>query len=235
MEKLLNGESITVELDEQIVFNQINRKKNAIWSLLLASGYLKAEKKEIESTTAHVVYKLKITNLEVKVMFQNMITDWFEPSGDAADEFTKSLIDGDIKAMNYFMNKIALTTFSYFDTANKPSEYDEPEKFYHGFVLGLMVGQRKNYVVKSNRESGFGRYDIMMIPKDIKNKTFKAIVIEFKVHDSENETGLKATVEAALKQIEEKKYDEELLQLGIEKKRIKHYGFAFKGKEVLIG
>lgn len=235
MEKLLNGESITVELDEQIVFNQINRKKNAIWSLLLASGYLKAEKKEIESTTAHVVYKLKITNLEVKVMFQNMITDWFEPSGDAADEFTKSLIDGDIKAMNYFMNKIALTTFSYFDTGNKPSEYDEPEKFYHGFVLGLMVGQRKNYVVKSNRESGFGRYDIMMIPKDIKNKTFKAIVIEFKVHDSENETGLKATVEAALKQIEEKKYDEELLQLGIEKKRIKHYGFAFKGKEVLIG
>lgn len=168
-------------------------------------------------------------------MFQNMIIDWFETSGDAADEFTKSLIEGNVKAMNYFMNKIALTTFSYFDTGNKPSEYDEPEKFYHGFVLGLMVGQRENYVIKSNRESGFGRYDIMMIPKNIKNKILPAIVIEFKVHDSDDGTELKDTVEAALKQIDEKKYDEELLQLGINKKRIRHYGFAFKGKEVLIG
>ena len=235
MEKLLNGESITVELDEQIIFNQINRKKNAIWSLLLASGYLKAEKIKIENTAVNSTYKLKITNLEVKVMFQNMIIDWFETSGDAADEFTKSLIEGNVKAMNYFMNKIALTTFSYFDTGNKPSEYDEPEKFYHGFVLGLMVGQRENYVIKSNRESGFGRYDIMMIPKNIKNKILPAIVIEFKVHDSDDGTELKDTVEAALKQIDEKKYDEELLQLGINKKRIRHYGFAFKGKEVLIG
>lgn len=235
MEILLNGGSIVVELDEQIVFDQINKKKNAIWSLLLASGYLKAEKIRVEDAMEYASYELKITNLEVKVMFQNMITDWFEPAGDAADEFTKSLIAGDIKAMNYFMNKIALTTFSYFDVGNKPSEYEEPEKFYHGFVLGLMVGQRKNYIIKSNRESGFGRYDIMMLPKDVKNKKLPAIVIEFKVYDSDDENGLEETVDAALKQIEKKKYDEEILHYGIEEKRIKHYGFAFAGKKVLIG
>ena len=128
-----------------------------------------------------------------------------------------------------------MATFSYFDVGNKPSEYIEPERFYHGFVLGIMVGERENYIIKSNRESGFGRYDIMMVPKDIKNKKLPAIVIEFKVYDSEDEKQLKDTVKAAHRQIEEKRYDDEIIQLGIEKDRIKHYGFAFEGKKVLIG
>ena len=133
------------------------------------------------------------------------------------------------------MNKIALATFSYFDVGNKPSEYIEPERFYHGFVLGLMVGEREKYIIKSNRESGFGRYDIIMVPKEVKDKELPAIVIEFKVYDGEDEDNLKETVIAAHKQTEEKKYDDEILQFGIEKERIKHYGFAFKGKKVLIG
>ena len=233
MEKLLNGESITVDIDEQIVFNQLDYDENAIWSLFLASGYLKVE--NADDCEISGKYELSLTNLEVRIMFQKLISGWFKTIRNTSDEFVIALIKGDIKAMNYFMNKIALATFSYFDVGNKPSEYIEPERFYHGFVLGIMVGQRENYIIKSNRESGFGRYDIMMVPKDIKNKKLPAIVIEFKVYDSEDEKQLKDTVKAAHRQIEEKRYDDEIIQLGIEKDRIKHYGFAFEGKKVLIG
>lgn len=233
MEKLLNGESITVDIDEQIVFNQLDYDENAIWSLFLASGYLKVE--NADNCEISGKYELSLTNLEVRIMFQKLISGWFKTIRNTSDEFVIALIKGDIKAMNYFMNKIALATFSYFDVGNKPSEYIEPERFYHGFVLGIMVGERENYIIKSNRESGFGRYDIMMVPKDIKNKKLPAIVIEFKVYDSEDEKQLKDTVKAAHRQIEEKRYDDEIIQLGIEKDRIKHYGFAFEGKKVLIG
>lgn len=233
MEKLLNGESITVDIDEQIVFNQLDYDENAIWSLFLASGYLKVE--NADNCEISGKYELSLTNLEVRIMFQKLISGWFKTIRNTSDEFVIALIKGDIKAMNYFMNKIALATFSYFDVGNKPSEYIEPERFYHGFVLGIMVGERENYIIKSNRESGFGRYDIMMVPKDIKNKKLPAIVIEFKVYDSEDEKQLKDTVKAAHRQIEEKRYDDEIIQLGIEKDRIKHYGFAFEGKKILIG
>lgn len=233
MEKLLNGESITVDIDEQIVFNQLDYDENAIWSLFLASGYLKVE--NADNCEISGKYELSLTNLEVRIMFQKLISGWFKTIRNTSDEFVIALIKGDIKAMNYFMNKIALATFSYFDVGNKPSEYIEPERFYHGFVLGIMVGERENYIIKSNRESGFGRYDIMMVPKDIKNKKLPAIVIEFKVYDSEDEKQLKDTVKAAHRQIGEKRYDDEIIQLGIEKDRIKHYGFAFEGKKVLIG
>lgn len=233
MEKLLNGESITVDIDEQIVFNQLDYDENAIWSLFLASGYLKVE--NADNCEISGKYELSLTNLEVRIMFQKLISGWFKTIRNTSDEFVIALIKGDIKAMNYFMNKIALATFSYFDVGNKPSEYIEPERFYHGFVLGIMVGERENYIIKSNMESGFGRYDIMMVPKDIKNKKLPAIVIEFKVYDSEDEKQLKDTVKAAHRQIEEKRYDDEIIQLGIEKDRIKHYGFAFEGKKVLIG
>ena len=233
MEKLLNGESITVDIDEQIVFNQLDYDENAIWSLFLASGYLKVE--NADNCEISGKYELSLTNLEVRIMFQKLISGWFKTIRNTSDEFVIALIKGDIKAMNYFMNKIALATFSYFDVGNKPSEYIEPERFYHGFVLGIMVGERENYIIKSNRESGFGRYDIMMVSKDIKNKKLPAIVIEFKVYDSEDEKQLKDTVKAAHRQIEEKRNDDEIIQLGIEKDRIKHYGFAFEGKKVLIG
>ena len=233
MEKLLNGESITVDIDEQIVFNQLDYDENAIWSLFLASGYLKVE--NADNCEISGKYELSLTNLEVRIMFQKLISGWFKTIRNTSDEFVIALIKGDIKAMNYFMNKIALATFSYFDVGNKPSEYIEPKRFYHGFVLGLMVGQREDYVIKSNRESGFGRYDIIMLPCNIENKRLPAIVIEFKVHDSDEEKTLADTVAVAHKQIEEKRYDEEILTLGIEKERIRHYGFAFEGKKVLIG
>ena len=139
-----------------------------------------------------------------------------------------------MREMNVYMNEVALSTFSSFDAGTQPSERSQPERFYHGFVLGLLVELRDIYEVKSNRESGFGRYDVMLIPKK-DDRRYNAVVLEFKVFDSYDESTIEDTVKSALKQIEEKSYDTELMARGIEKDRIRHYGFAFEGKRVLIG
>ena len=134
--------------------------------------------------------------------------------------------------MNIYMNDVALATFSSFDTGKKPSEKSQPERFYHGFVLGLLVELRDRYQIRSSRESGYGRYDVMLTPV---TEVDDAIVIEFKVHESDEEESLQDTVRTALDQIKEKNYDAELLLQGIPADRIRHYGFAFEGKKVLIG
>lgn len=133
--------------------------------------------------------------------------------------------------MNIYMNKVALNSISYFDTGIRPSG-SEPERFYHGLVLGLLVELYDKYLITSNRESGYGRYDVMMEPK---KPGEPAIILEFKVHDPEEEKTLSETVDAALKQIEKKNYTQILLEKGIPAECIHKYGFAFKGKEVLIG
>ena len=134
--------------------------------------------------------------------------------------------------MNRYMNRVALNTFSYFDAGNKPSKQREPERFYHGFVLGLIVDKAGDYMVKSNRESGYGRYDVVMEPKNPANT---AVIMEFKVFDVEDEEKeLADTAANALKQIEEKQYDADLLQRGIPAENILKYGFAFEGEKCLI-
>jgi len=235
METLLKGETIDVPIDEQIVFSQLDYSEDAVWSLMLASGYLKviSSDKLTGDRTKSVMYKLALTNFEIKLMFEDMILRWFSPAKNETNEFIKALICGDIESMNAYMNKVALKTISYFDTGNVPSD-EEPERFFHGFVLGLMVDQSENYIITSNRESGFGRYDIMLEPKDKQSQKYPGIVIEFKVINPRKENSLEETVEAALKQIEEKNYDAELINRGVNKENIHHYGFAFKSKEVLI-
>ena len=237
METLLKQKTIEVPIDEQIVFSQLDYSEDAVWSLMLASGYLKVVSAEPLTGNRRKAckYTLTLTNFEIQLMFEDMIFQWFSVARHETNEFVKALISGDIESMNIYMNDVALNTFSLFDTGKKTSEKKAPENFFHGFVLGLMVDQIDNYIITSNRESGYGRYDIMLEPIDKQNIKYPAIIIEFKVINPQKENSLEETVQVALKQIEEKNYDAELIKKGIKKENIRHYGFAFRGKEVLIG
>ena len=232
MEELLNEREIVLNFDEQIVFDQLETKENAIWSLMVASGYLKIDKIEYRGILHVPWYHLKITNLETLGMFSEMFVGWFQNTRSNYNAFIKAMLCGNIKEMNAYMNEVALATFSSFDTGSHPSGRTQPERFYHGFVLGLLVELRDQYEVRSNRESGYGRYDVMLIPRQ---KNQLAFVLEFKVYDAQEELKLEDTVQSALAQIEEKDYDTELVERGISKLQIRHYGFAFEGKKVLIG
>ena len=235
-EILLSGGTLEMEIDEQIIYSQLLVKKNAVWSLLLASGYLKVLDTTFVERLGRTYYKLTLTNREVHIMFESMILDWFSGNDDYND-FIKALLLGDVKAMNTYMNRVTQEMFSYFDTGK--SNRSEPERFYHGFVLGLMVELADRYVVTSNRESGFGRYDVMLEPRRIPMAASEggdnAIILEFKVQDEEEERELADTVSQALRQIEEKNYQASLIAKGIPRERIRKYGIAFCGKKVLIG
>lgn len=226
-EILLQGGTLETEIDEQIVYDQLDDDEDAIWSLLLAGGYLKIVAADIQND----YYQLALTNYEVEKMFRSMIKGWFKKDSANYNDFILALLQGDKKAMNHYMNRVALKIFSYFDTGNRPSE-SEPERFYHGFVLGLIVELQGRYVITSNRESGFGRYDVMLEPIYDRDD---AMILEFKVYDPEDEQTLADTVASALDQIERKQYAQTLIARGIAPERIRRYGFAFEGKKVLIG
>ena len=240
MEDLIQGGSFKAQIDEQIVFKHLDGSPDAIWSLFLATGYFKILKTEPgydgygNFIGNNVWYTLSITNFETNQMFSRMIEGWF--GGDTKvvyNEFIKALLNDNVRKMNTFMNKVALDTFSSFDSGNKPSEQTEPERFYHGFVLGMVVDLAGRYKISSNRESGYGRYDVMMKPLDRANKAF---IFEFKVLDADDdEETLEDTLANAHRQIEEKQYEAELAAEGFTPNQIRKYGFAFKGKSVLIG
>lgn len=229
MVDLLDGNSITVELDdEEIAYSDLDESEDAIWNLMIASGYLKIE--SVIKNTDRLdgrLYKLSLTNGEVHRMFAGMIRRWFGRARRSSSEFVKSMISGDVKAMNEYMNDIALYSFSSFDVGTHPSD-KQPERFYHGFVLGLLVNERERYIIRSNRESGLGRYDVCMYPKNHKDP---GIVMEFKVLN-DDEKSLSESADAALKQIKDRDYAADLVKTGVE--TIYEYGFAFSGRKVLI-
>ena len=234
-ECLLRGDVIYTPIDEQIVYHQLDGNEEAVWSLLLASGYLKVlfyDRQDLLEPGKEQMYELALTNYEVMCMFEKMVRSWFTGVKADYNDFIKALLLGDKKAMNAYMNRVALNIFSYFDTGKNPS-VEEPERFYHGFVLELMVDLQNRYVITSNRESGFGRYDVMLEPKNLVEDD--AIILEFKVHDADDEDTLKETVQEALAQIERKQYAAQLTARGISQEHIRSYGFAFQGKKVLIG
>ncbi|MEZ3446465.1 MAG: ATP-binding protein [Lachnospiraceae bacterium] len=234
MEILIKGGSFKAMIDEQIVFSQLDGNPDAVWSLLLATGYLKVLGVEVIGEDKVQLYTLTLTNREVVIMFKNMVKSWFAgDTGIVYNEFIRAMLNDNVRKMNTFMNKVALHTFSSFDSGNHPSEETQPERFYHGFVLGMVVNLADRYKVRSNRESGYGRYDVMIEPLD---KTEKAFIFEFKVLDADDEEETLAdTLANARRQIDEKNYEAELIAEGFAPEQIRKYGFAFKGKECLIG
>ena len=229
-ERLMRGESIRCPIDEQIIYNQLDNDEDAIWSLLLASGYLKALGVEKKEAGKPRMYELALTNGEVMDMFYGMVRGWFSIAKNDYNDFIKALLLQDVDEMNEYMNRVALSTFSFFDAAGGAST-DAPERFYHGFVLGLLVDLQGEYVITSNRESGFGRYDVMLEPMD---RAKDAFILEFKVKKAKEKT-LEDTLASAHAQIEKKKYAASLIERGFCDEQIHKYGIVFDGKQVLIG
>ena len=228
MERLLDGKSIKTSIDEQLIFDTLTGGGEDVstYSLLLASGYMTGTLL-VNDEDEGEIYNIRITNHETRRMFKSLIKKWFSGRHNQYNRFVTALLAGSLEEMNYYMANVSSNVFSFFDTG-----INAAENFYHAFTLGLMVELRDRYIITSNRESGFGRYDIMLEPKN-KNSD-DAIIIEFKVFKEMHEDTLKDTAAAALKQIEEKQYAAVLMEKGISAEKIRKYGFAFKGKEVLI-
>lgn len=285
LERLLRGEHLSLPIEEQIVYDQMDESEYAVWSFLLANGYLtvtdhgtygtspdaagkdrdadrveekrsskdkksrggkkpkhqaekaaaaeKAVRKEIPAyEEVQLGYELAFPNREVSVMFRDMVQGWFLKKASDFNDFIKALLGNDAGAMNKYLNRISDDLFGTFDTVVRPSGKEEPERFYHAWVSGLMVALADRYLINSDRKSGYGNYVIMLEPK---KDDLNAYIIEFKIFDKNRDLTMEDTVAAAHRQIGEKKYDALLAEKGIPADRIKRYGFAFQGKEVMVG
>ena len=233
-EELMRGGEVAKVIDEQVVFSELSTTPDAVWALLLAAGYVTSPGAvpEFPETTPR---RLRLTNREVELAFDRMVRGWFSPARVRYDQFSRALLEGDTRVATRCLADVTRACVSSFDSGTHPSESSEPERFYHGLVLGLLASLRGRYAVESNRESGFGRYDVALVPNDGSEGSDPAVVMEFKVFDDWEERTLADTVASARAQIEEKRYVAGLVERGIVPGRIRTYGIAFRGKEVLVG
>lgn len=221
IERLLKDEAIEVLINLETIIVGIEKNENNIWGLLLGTGYLKV----VETVDlASGIYKVKIPNYEIKLLFEGIIKDWFNDKviGNDLKSILKDLVTLNLEEFEEKFKILVRQMFSFMDVG-----IDTAENFYHAFVLGMLVGLKDTYYVNSNRESGIGRYDIMLEPK---NKNGNSFIMEFKVYKTEKEEDIEDTINNAMKQIEEKKYEDSLKERGFT--NITKMVFAFKGKEV---
>ncbi|MDQ2087835.1 AAA family ATPase [Herbivorax sp. ANBcel31] len=225
IQNIIEGGTVdNVKIDENIIYSEIKKSEESIWSFMLMSGYLKPSKLYLKEEGVYC--DLKAPNKEVFHFFRNILRSWLSETikGGSVDEMLKALLSGDVDTFYEIFARTVINVLSYNDVGE-----DRAESFYHAFVLGLLVNIDKEYDVKSNRESGYGRYDVIIIPKD---KSKKGIIIEFKKASNLRGETIEQALKSALKQIEDKKYDEELKGFGIND--IIKIGIAFKGKEVRV-
>jgi hypothetical protein len=226
MEKLINGERIEKVIDENVIFGDLDTNTDAVWSFLLFAGYLKVINKEYKNRK--LLCELKIPNFEVKSFYEDTIIEWFRRSttSEKMQEMLEGLINGDILTFEYYFKLFVVNTMSYFDPTG-----EEPERVYQAFALGLFVNLSDNYYVKSNRESGFGRYDLALIPREI-SAGLKGIIFEFKKANPVTDETIEEALKGAIEQTEKKRYDAELLEAGVKEDAIIKIAVAFKGKDV---
>ena len=232
-EELMRGGRIEKIIDEQVVFSELATRPNAVWALLLAAGYVTAPGAVPEFPT-RTRRALELTNLEVQEAFDRLVEGWFGDSDEEYDDFCRAIVLGDVRTATRCLAEITLFCMSSFDGAGRPAER-EPERFYHGLVLGMLSKLRGRWSVESNRESGWGRYDVALVPVDGADGSDPAVILEFKVLDPGKEKTLADTVARAKKQIEDKAYARGLVARGIAEERIRTYGVAFRGREALVG
>ncbi len=224
LEDLLQGTPVIKTINQNISMGEVEKNDQNVWSFLLFTGYLKPISREI--IDGEMNCNLAIPNREVWTIYRDIVKSWFSDSvhSEFLKTMLKSLIGGQIEVFASHFREYVQSSFSYFDTGGKV-----PEKIYHAFVLGLLVGLRPDYEIKSNREGGYGRYDVMVIPQDTSQA---GIIIEFKSVDPEEVKDLEPIAQLALQQIEAKEYQQELFERGIHK--IIKLGIVFRGKEVLV-
>jgi hypothetical protein len=225
LEQLIRGESIEKAIDENIILKEVTFREDLLWTFLLMGGYLKQTSERLDDVSEKTYYTLSIPNKEVRATYTGIINRYFSNKieNKKLETMLKALIEGDIKLFEKILKMVVLAVFSYHDFGG------EPEKVYHALVAGLLIWISNTHEVKSNRESGYGRYDIMIIPK---NPVQTGYVIEFKSVDKDENETVEDAVKAALAQIEAKKYETELVERGI--KHIKKLAIAFLGKEVFV-
>jgi hypothetical protein len=226
LEQLVQNKTIEKRINPYIVFRDLERNADAVWTLFLFAGYLKVISHRMDEEDMFW-YTLSIPNKEVTSIFRKFLEDWlsdFIPYNEI-EIFIKSLITGNARTFEKILQKYVIQSMSYFD-----KDGEQPERVYHAFVLGLLVYLNGRYLVKSNAESGYGRYDISLVPLD---KNGVGVILEFKVVDEDDDKTLENAVKSALKQIEDKQYETELRAMGITE--VYKYGVAFEGKKVKVG